>query len=154
MNAGQDPWLRWTARVQLLLLGFLLLVLLIPYENRQMQLRILDAIRQVESSGRDDVPDGDGGRAIGPYQIHEVYWRDAVAHDPSLAPAGYQACRRRDYAERVVRAYMQRWVPQAWRHGDPEIVARTHNGGPRGSEKDSTLRYWARVAEWLQSTEP
>ena len=154
MSEEQDPWLRWTARAHLLLLGFLLLILLIPYENRQMQRRILEAIRQVESSGRDDVPDGDGGRAIGPYQIHEIYWRDAVAYDPSLASADYQECRKRDYAERVVRAYMRRWVPQAWRRGAAETVARTHNGGPRGAEKESTLRYWGRVKEWLQATEP
>ena len=56
--------------------------------------QILDAIRFVESSGRDDVPDGDDGRAIGPFQIHEVYWRDAAAFDPDLGGT-YQDCRRR-----------------------------------------------------------
>ena len=34
-------------------------------------------------------PDGDGGRAIGPYQIHRVYWQDAVGFRPELAPAFY-----------------------------------------------------------------
>lgn len=33
--------------------------------------QILDAIERVESSGRGkNTPDGDGGKAIGPFQIH------------------------------------------------------------------------------------
>ncbi|MBL9079411.1 MAG: hypothetical protein JNL08_18055 [Planctomycetes bacterium] len=105
---------------------------------------ILDAIRFVESSDRDDVPDGDGGLAIGPYQIHRVYWQDAAAFDASLG-GDYQDCRRRDYAERVIDAYMRRWVPGAWRTGDAEVIARVHNGGPRGDLVAATRRYWERV---------
>jgi hypothetical protein len=106
--------------------------------------QILLAIRLVESGGRDAVPDGDDGRAIGPYQIHEAYWRDAVQADPTLG-GSYQDCRRRDYAERVIAAYMQRWAADAWASGDAETIARVHNGGPDGARKDSTLRYWERV---------
>lgn len=105
---------------------------------------ILDAIRTVESGNRDDVPDGDDGRAIGPYQIHEVYWRDAVAAEPSLG-GNYQDCRQRDYAERVVAAYMRRWAPEAWDRGDAEVIARIHNGGPRGAALAATVGYWQRV---------
>ncbi len=106
--------------------------------------QILAAIRFVESSDRDDVPDGDGGKAIGVYQIHEAYWRDAVRADPSLG-GSYQDCRRRAYAERVVAAYMQKWTPAAWAAGDAETIARVHNGGPEGAGKESTRRYWERV---------
>src|SRR5690606_22841719 len=35
---------------------------------------ILYGIRQVESGGRENPPDGDDGLAIGPYQIHRAYW--------------------------------------------------------------------------------
>lgn len=105
---------------------------------------ILAAIRWVESHDREDVADGDDGLAIGPYQIHEVYWRDALRADPSLG-GSYQDCRRRDYAERVVVAYMRHHAAAAWASGDAETIARIHNGGPRGAEKDSTLRYWRRV---------
>ncbi|MCA8942258.1 MAG: hypothetical protein KDB80_06815 [Planctomycetes bacterium] len=113
---------------------------------------ILDAIRMVESGGRDDCPDGDGGKAIGPFQIHENYWRDAVAFDPSIGPGNgfsYQDCRDRDYAMRVVDAYMTRWIPDAWAAADAETIARTHNGGPRGAEKSSTEGYWQRVRKRL-----
>ena len=105
---------------------------------------LLDAIRRVESGDRDDVPDGDDGLAIGPYQIHRVYWQDAVAFRPEL-DGSYQDCRRRAYAEAVIEAYMQKWVPDAWIRVDAEVVARTHNGGPLGAQRDSTLRYWQKV---------
>lgn len=105
---------------------------------------ILHAIRLVESSGRDDAPDGDGGLAIGPFQIHEVYWRDAIAFDPSLG-GDYQRCRQRRYAERVVDAYMRRHATHAWSVGDAEVIARVHNGGPHGANKAATLGYWQRV---------
>jgi hypothetical protein len=110
--------------------------------------QILAAIRWVESSNRVDVPNGDQGLAIRPYQIHFVYWQDAIAHAPSLG-GSYQDCRRRDYAERVIEAYMQRYAPDAWRIGDAETIARIHNGGPRGAEKATTLGYWQRVRQRL-----
>lgn len=110
---------------------------------------ILHAIRMVESHDRPDVPDGDGGRAIGPYQVHEVYWRDALAEDPTLGGT-YEDCRDRAYAERIIRAYMLRYAPEAWASGDAEIIARTHNGGPSGPDKASTAAYWERVRAVLR----
>lgn len=110
--------------------------------------QILAAIRAVESGNRDDVPDGDLGKAIGPYQIHEVYWRDAVVSDPQLGGV-YQDCRRRAYAERVLAAYMRKWCADAWQRGEAEVIARVHNGGPGGADKASTLGYWQRVRSRL-----
>ncbi|MCA8952330.1 MAG: hypothetical protein KDE27_22665 [Planctomycetes bacterium] len=111
-----------------------------PWSRREM----LDAIRFVESGWREHPPDGDGGRAIGPYQIHRIYWRDALEFEPGLG-GDYDDCRDRAYAERVIGAYMAHWVPEAWQHGDAEVIARTHNGGPNGRNKATTLRYWQRV---------
>ena len=108
------------------------------------QREVLDAIRFVESSDRDDVPDGDGGKAIGPYQIHCVFWQDAVDAEPGLGGV-YADCRRRDYAERVVAAYMRRWIPEAWAAGEAEVIARVHNGGPTGAGNRATLGYWQKV---------
>lgn len=105
---------------------------------------ILDAIRQVESSGRANPPDGDGGKAIGPFQIHRIYWHDAIDYDPDLG-GNYEQCRDLGYATRIVHAYMQRWVPSAWRTGNAEMIARVHNGGPEGPKKNATLGYWHRV---------
>ena len=107
---------------------------------------LLDAIRRVESRHLPDdrIPDGDDGLAIGPYQIHRVYWTDAHGFDPSLG-GDYQDCRRRAYAERVVDAYMRRYAPEAWRAGAGERIARVHNGGPNGHRKKATEGYWQRV---------
>ncbi|MGA0869001.1 MAG: hypothetical protein ACO3UM_08720 [Planctomycetota bacterium] len=108
---------------------------------RYPRAQILDAIRQIESSGLPNPPDGDQGRAIGPYQIHEVYWRDAHAFAPSLG-GRYADCRSRAYAEKVIDAYMRRYAADAWLVGEAETVARIHNGGPDGASKSSTLGYW------------
>jgi len=110
--------------------------------------QILDSIRMVESGGRDDCPDGDSGRSIGPFQIWSSYWKDAVSFDRSIG-GKYQDCRNRTYSEKVVRAYMNRYVPRAWKTLDAEVIARTHNGGPRGARNDSTLKYWKKVRRVL-----
>lgn len=120
---------------------------------RYPRAQILDAIRQVESSGRSNPPDGDQGRAIGPYQIHEVYWQDAHAFDPSLG-GRYADCRSRAYAERVIDAYMRRYAAEAWLAGDAETVARIHNGGPEGARKAGTLGYWNKVLAELERASP
>jgi hypothetical protein len=136
-----------------LLLGLTLVVTLFvawPASASGRHRAILDAILLVESGGRDDCPDGDGGKAIGPYQIHRVYWEDAVKHAPELGRGrDYQACRQRAYAEQVITAYMQKWVPEAWRRGDAEVIARTHNGGPQGARNHKTDGYWERVRRRL-----
>ncbi len=110
---------------------------------------ILRAIHMVESSGQLSPPDGDGGDAIGPYQIHEIYWSDALAADPDLGGT-YQDCRSLDYAEAVIRAYMLQWVSRAWRSGNAEVIARTHNGGPTGAARPTTAGYWKKVQAQLQ----
>lgn len=106
--------------------------------------RLLDAIRQVESGGKDLV--GDGGKAIGPYQIHREYWRDAVEHDPSIGGT-YTDCHSETYSRRVVRAYLTRYG----KGRTDEQMARIHNGGCGILKRVGsaawvrTTRYWNRV---------
>jgi len=106
--------------------------------------KILDSIVLVESGGVENPPDGAAGE-IGPYQILRAYWED------SGVPGEYEMCRGREYAQGVVRAYMERWCPGAWASGNAEVIARTHNGGPRGRHKDSTFPYWKKVEAVLKS---
>lgn len=108
--------------------------------------RLLDAIRQVESGG-DCTLIGDGGKAIGPYQIHREYWHDAIEADKTLGGT-YQDCTREDYARRVVKAYLKRYG----RGKTDEQLARIHNGGPGamkakpGTQYARNLAaYWAKV---------
>jgi hypothetical protein len=104
----------------------------------------LDALQAVESGGESN-PDqavGDGGKALGAFQIWRVYWLDAVERRPDLKARGYSAVTDRAYAREVVKSYLTRYAPKGatW-----EDLARIHNGGPKGHLKKSTEAYWAKV---------
>ena len=111
---------------------------------------VLRAIRQVETGGCADPANatGDGGRAIGPYQIHRVYWQDAVEYDPSIGGT-YADCRDEAYARRVVVAYVSRYI-RSGAEWTPERCARVHNGGPKGHRKAATVKYWRKVESFLR----
>ncbi len=119
----------------------------------------LDAIRQVETGG---LPNdgrgavGDGGRAIGPYQIHNVYHVDAAQRNKRLK--SYRNCLNSlSYSEKVISSYMERYASKAWKRlqrgkgtlADVQTIARIHNGGPRGHTKKSTEKYWKKVLRVL-----
>jgi hypothetical protein len=93
------------------------------------------ALHVVETSGRTGAILGDGGKALGPLQIHRAYHTDArIGGD-------YSRCADLDYSRRVVSAYLQRYAPKAWAAGDVDVLARIHNGGLTGDKKASTLPY-------------
>ncbi len=125
--------------------SLLLSILLVPPPAGLDTRPMLDAIRTVETGGHADPANavGDGGRALGPYQIHYGYWVDATERDPALRALGYQSVRDQAIAERVVLAYLTRYAP-SW---DLRTCARIHNGGPRGHRKPATLGYAKRVEE-------
>lgn len=116
----------------------------------------LHATATVESNG-DPAAIGDDGKALGLYQIHESYWKDAVGHDPTIG-GSYRDCLDAKYAEKIVRAYMDRYCRDAFRDGDWEKCSRIHNGGPRIYSKrnsrnkkeraawDATTKYWNKVS--------
>lgn len=106
---------------------------------------LLSAIRQVESGGNDQAV-GDNGKAIGPYQIHRVYWQDAVDFDKRIG-GSYEDCYDPEYAKKVVRAYMKRYAPK---DASDETYARIHNGGPRGATIKATKPYWAKVRKAMK----
>ena len=113
--------------------------------------QLLVAIATVESSNNPNAV-GDAGKAIGVYQIHKVYWQDAVEFDKTLG-GSYQDCYDPDYARRVVLAYMGRYAPK---NATAEDLARLHNGGGGifKKKKDSkawknTTKYWAKVQKEL-----
>ena len=100
---------------------------------------LLNAIQQVESSGRANVPDGDNGEAIGPFQIHYDYWCD------SQVGGSYEDCHNLDYSKRVVIAYWKRYAKRALKNNDYEALSRIHNGGPGGVHVKATVAYWLKV---------
>lgn len=102
------------------------------------------ALHQVETSGRTGAILGDGGRALGPLQIHRAYWQDA-----GLA-GRYEDCARLEYSIRVVDAYLRRFAPRAHAAGDCRTLARVHNGGPSGHRKAATIPYANKVQRILR----
>lgn len=106
--------------------------------------RFLHALHLAESMGKKHgVKDGDGGRAIGPFQIHRAYWEEAVAH--RNIGGRYEDCRDYNYSVRVVNSCLDRWARRYIEQGNWEAVARIHNGGPAGHKKKATRAYWRRV---------
>ena len=97
------------------------------------------ALHVVETSGRTGPIVGDGGKALGPLQIHRGY------HQDSRVAGDYSRVAELDYSKRVATAYLKRHAPEAWAKGDVETLARVHNGGPRGHLKPATKGYGVRV---------
>lgn len=100
--------------------------------------RLLDAIARIESHC-DPNAVGDGGRALGIYQIHRLYWEDGTGllgvdwpHRDATDPRK---------ARRVVKAYLLHYGK-----GKSLLeMARIHNGGPHGCRKKATLPYARKI---------
>ena len=102
---------------------------------------LIKAIHQVESNGRTDKKIvGDGGKAIGPLQIHYANWKDATDFDKSIG-GKYSDCHNLEYSKKIFVAYMKRYAKDK----DAETKARIWNGGLKGLERSSTKQYWAKV---------
>ena len=110
---------------------------------------LFDAIRWVETSDRPNPPDGDGGRAIGPYQIWRAYWQDAVEKVPTLGGT-YQDVRKKEYAERCMIAYWLRYCPHALKRRDYRTLAVVHHLGPRPERRPKEAKaYWRKIVKAL-----
>lgn len=110
---------------------------------------LLVALVMVESAGAPHPARGDGGRAIGPLQIHRVAvedanrilgfrrfrWEDCERLEPSLEVAT------------VILTYYGERLPHPPTLQD---LARIWNGGPTGWRERSTIPYWRRVERQLR----
>lgn len=106
------------------------------------------ALHQIETGGALGAIKGDyvnsQPRALGPYQIHRLYWID------SAVPGRYEDCQDLSYSRKVVTAYLKLYAPKAWAAGDCNVLFRTHNGGPSatkaiGQKKKNLDRYSKRA---------
>jgi hypothetical protein len=106
--------------------------------DRNAMERLLDAIAHIESHCDRNMI-GDGGKALGVYQIHRDYWGEGTEllgvdwpHRDAMDP---------EKARRVVKAYLLYYGK-----GKSLLdMARIHNGGPRGCTKKATLRYAQKI---------
>ena len=104
---------------------------------------LITALIAVESSGN-DLAIGDGGKAIGPLQIH----RAVVTDVNRITGSNYRHSdmTNRATARAVCGAYLQHYG----RSKTTEDQARIWNGGPTGDRKTATLGYWRKVQKHLK----
>ena len=100
--------------------------------------RLLDAIRQVESSGGVYTV-GDGGKAVGPYQLWKVYVDDVNR----IAGTKYTYADRMD--EKKSREMVKIYLSHYGNRLTELEMARIHNGGPKGHKKQSTVKYAEKI---------
>lgn len=104
---------------------------------------LITALIAVESSGN-DLAIGDGGKAIGPLQIHK-----AVVLDVNRITGSHY--RHQDMTNRVAaRAVCEAYLKHYGKGATTEQLARRWNGGPKGDTKTSTEAYWAKVKKHLK----
>ena len=97
------------------------------------------AIHSVETGQRTGAILGDGGRALGPLQIHRGCFKD------SGVAGRYEDVSSLPVARAVMHGYLSRYAPGALASGDWATCSRIWNGGPKGASKTATLAYWAKV---------
>lgn len=111
--------------------------------------RLIDALVKVESNG-DPRAIGDNGKAYGCLQIWSVVVEDVnqvsrvkYTHADAFDPAKARA---------ICRAYLARYATanRLGREPTEEDFARIWNGGPNGWRKNSTIKYWHKVAAVLK----
>jgi len=166
--AAQRPTPRWYARTSLFIrstpgaLGWLLssaaivgacLLLVAACSSKAHGAvpsdRLLDALVQVESNGN-PAAIGDNGKAYGCLQIWAVVIADVnevsrvkYTHADAFDPAKARA---------ICRAYLARYATakRLGREPTDQDFARIWNGGPNGWRKNSTIKYWHKVAAVLK----
>lgn len=114
--------------------------------------KLLSAISTVESNGRDDAI-GDNGNAVGRYQLWEIYVDDVnrLIGDRRFA---YQDRKDPACSKIIVLCYLQHYgalyQKRTGKVATEEVLARIHNGGPRGYAKTATKVYWSKIQKHLK----
>lgn len=113
--------------------------------------RFLDRLAMVES-GMNDAAVNEAEGAHGRYQIRQCYLDDA--NEKLGTSYTLQDMHDPEKAAKVVIAYLTRYGDSYERRtGHPasdEVLARIHNGGPRGAEKAATIPYWRKFVQVKQ----
>jgi len=104
---------------------------------------LISALIIVESSGN-DLAVGDGGKAIGPLQIHKA----VIVDVNRITGSNYRHSEmtNRAQARAVCEAYLRHYGKGA----STEQLARRWNGGPKGDQKQATAAYWRKVQKEIK----
>lgn len=106
-----------------------------------MNISLLIAAMIAVESGGDDTAIGDNGRSIGALQIS----RQCVVDVNRFSGSKYRwprDCYSRATSVEICTKYLTHYCGN---NASPEVYARTWNGGPDGSTRKSTMRYWRSV---------
>ena len=100
----------------------------------------LYAMRIVESNNNPDAV-GDGGKAIGIYQVWRIYWLDGLRFTPSIG-GEYEDCFDPEYAEKIVRSNLGGYCTKRRLGREPTVFdfLRMHNGGPNAHKATGKKR--------------
>jgi hypothetical protein len=90
-------------------------------------------------TGRKHGPIWGKANELGPLQITNLAWQDAIEHRPEIG-GEWMDCQDLGYSLKIMRAYLDRWAP----NGSEEMRCRIWNGGPDGWLKESTWEYWVK----------
>ena len=108
---------------------------------------LIAAIIQVESSGNDNAV-GDGGKAVGAFQIHPIMVEDVnrIAGDTKYT---LDDRTNRAKSRAMFLTYSRHYAKH---HSDwtNEGIARRWNSGPKGHTKQVSEKYWAKVRKQLE----
>ena len=137
--------------VAAIILLFLALAYSLPTSAAEVTADLVNAIATVESGG-DSKAIGDGGKALGMFQLHKVYVQDvnrilkrkAYTYEDRMNP-------KKSREMTIVYLKYYGWVYES-KTGKPatlEVLARIHNGGPNGWAKPATEKYWLKVKKAL-----
>lgn len=131
--------------------GFLTAFLMLIAISTVTACDLYTAIGEVESHNSDQAV-GDGGKAVGRYQIHMTVIEDVN----ELCGTNYTAEDRKDpeKAREIMEKYIGIWAKHyektQKKTATDEIKARIWNGGPYGWRKKATEKYWEKVQKAMK----
>lgn len=111
---------------------------------------LVAAIAAIETGSTGPIP-GDGGRAIGPLQIHQCVIDEVNRLEKTTLKLSDMS--DPSYSSYVCRLYLVYWASRMDHDPSVEELARIWNGGPYGPVKSCTADYGRRVAAMYESIE-
>ena len=133
------------------ILIFALLILSSSIKAVEVSQNLLDAIQAVESNGKENAI-GDNGKAVGAFQIHKIYVDDVNSF--SSEKFTYEDRKNKEKSQKIVKLYLEHYgksyEKKTGKKATNEVLARIHNGGPKGYNKEATKNYWKKVENNLK----
>ena len=129
----------------------ILLVIASSVQAVEVSSNLLDAIEETESNGKADAV-GDNGKAVGSFQIHKIYVDDVNGF--SSEKFTYEDRKDKVKSRKIVKLYLEHYgkayEKKTGKTATNEVLARIHNGGPKGYNKEATKKYWNKIDKALK----